>query len=291
MVHRIIVKKEMNPQTIRLEIVAVHVALEDWIASAFALRASADAVGATAPRNDGVRFPLPSPRHCERSEATRSHESMRSFRSQGRSYRWTCTIIIRLLLGLASLAGFAAAVHAQQPVARPGENIDWPSPDGKFAFLTFYSDDPHTIDLIDKTSGKKLQRIAEGESSQTTWHLLWAPDSERFALMTRFSHPIQGVDVYFLSGETFRKIDLPELPEANIPEALKHGRKFPHIAGLNWQEAKRWTKDGSLVVNIDTMIDGDGASITATRTVMLGFDRAGKARIVKSTIKYESERD
>jgi len=49
--------------------------------------------------------------------------------------------------------------------------------------------------------------------------------------------------------------------------------------------------DGSLVVTIDTMIDGAGSSITATRTIVLGFDRAGKPRIVKSTIKYETETD
>jgi hypothetical protein len=39
------------------------------------------------------------------------------------------------------------------------------------------------------------------------------------------------------------------------------------------------------------MIDGDGSSISATRTVLLGFDRVGKARIVKSTIKYETTTD
>ena len=59
----------------------------------------------------------------------------------------------------------------------------------------------------------------------------------------------------------------------------------------NWQEAREWKKDGSLVVTVETMIDGDGRSITATRTVVLGFDRADKARIVKSTIKYETETD
>jgi hypothetical protein len=31
--------------------------------------------------------------------------------------------------------------------------------------------------------------------------------------------------------------------------------------------------------------------ITGTRTVVLGFDRAGQARIVKSTIKYETKTD
>ena len=42
-------------------------------------------------------------------------------------------------------------------------------------------------------------------------------------------------------------------------------------------------------MTIDTMIDGgDDGSFTATRTVVLGFDR-GKARILKSTIKFETE--
>ena len=198
---------------------------------------------------------------------------------------------VRLLLCLVSLAGFAATACAQEPVATPNENIDWPSPDGKFAFLTSYGEDLHTIDLIDKKSGKKLQRIGEEDSSQASWHLLWAPDSNRFALMTRLGHPIQGVDVYFRSGDIFRKIELPDLPEANIPEKLKRGKNFPHVASLNWQEAKEWKKDGSLVVTIDTMIDGEGGSIAATRMVVLGFDRTGKARIVKSTIKYKIEKD
>ena len=210
-------------------------------------------------------------------------------------------IVIRLLLCFVSLTAFAATVCAQEPIALPSasagaegdtsEKNDWPSPDGKFAFLTSYGEDLHTIDLIDKKSGKKVQRISEEESSQAYWHLLWAPASNRFALMTRLGHPIQGVDVYFRSGEIFRKIELPDLPEANIPEKLKRGKNFPHVASLNWQEAKEWKKDGSLVVTIDTMIDGEGGSIAATRMVVLGFDRTGKARIVKSTIKYKIEKD
>src|SRR5271166_747706 len=163
-------------------------------------------------------------------------------------------IVIRLLLCLVGLAAFAATACAQAPVVRPNENIDWPSPDGKFALLTSYGEDLHSIDLIDKKSEKKLQRIGEEDSSEASWHLLWAPDSNRFALMTRLGHPIQGVDVYVRSGETFRKIELPDLPEANIPEKLTHGKRFAHIASLNWQEAKEWKKDGSLIVTVDTMI-------------------------------------
>jgi len=196
-------------------------------------------------------------------------------------------LLRRLLLCFVSVA-LAATVCAQEKVAPPNENVDWPSPDGKFAFLTSYGEDLHTIDLIDKKSEKKL-RIDESDSSQAFWHVLWAPDSNRFALMTRVGHPFQGVDVYFRSGETFQKIELPDLPEADIPQKLKHGKKFPHFASLNWQDAEAWKKDGSLVVTIVTMIDGDGSSITATRTVVLGFDRGGKAKIVKSTIKYKTE--
>lgn len=170
------------------------------------------------------------------------------------------------------------------------ENPDCPpSPDGKFAFVTNYDSDVHTIDLIDKMSGKKLQRIGEEDSQQVYWHVLGAPYSNRFVLMTRLGHPIQGVDVYFRSGETFRAIELPKLPEANIPEKLKRGKDYPHVANLNWQTAEGWKKDGSLVVSVDTMIDGAGSSITATRTVVLGFDRTGKGPIVKSTIKYDTE--
>jgi hypothetical protein len=190
---------------------------------------------------------------------------------------------------LVAVAALFAKVCAQQ--AAPVEQIDWPSPDGKFAFVAAYGEDLHTIDLVERPSTKKLQRIGEEDSSQASWHVLWAPDSSRFALMTRLGHPIQGVDVFVRSGEAFRKIDLPDLPEANIPDSLKRGRKYPHIASQNWQEAAAWRKDGSLAVTIDTMIDGDGGSLTATRTVVLAFDAGGKPRIVKSTIRYKAAAD
>jgi hypothetical protein len=85
---------------------------------------------------------------------------------------------------------------------------------------------------------------------------------------------------------------LPDLPDADIPERLKRGKKFPHFANLNWAEAEAWKKDGSLVATITTAIDGgEDGSITATRTVVLGFVGSGKARIIKSTIKYETAKD
>jgi hypothetical protein len=90
-------------------------------------------------------------------------------------------------------------------------------------------------------------------------------------------------------GPTFREIKLPELL-ADIPEKVMGGKSFPHISQLNSQSATRWHKDGSLVVVIENTVDGDAGSITATRTAVLGFDRSDKARILKSTIKFKTEK-
>jgi hypothetical protein len=91
------------------------------------------------------------------------------------------------------------------------------------------------------------------------------------------------------NGSTFREIKLPELL-ADIPEKIKGGKSFPHVAELNSQSAKEWQKDGSLVVEIQNIVDGNDGSVTATRTVVLGFDRSDKASIRKSTIKFAVER-
>ena len=111
--------------------------------------------------------------------------------------------------------------------ASPGEEGDAnetcdcpPSPDGKFAFLASitekdsFENQLHIIDLIDKKSGKKLQRIDEPDMPVSR-DVLWAPDSNGFALKTKLVwHPShQGVEVYFRSGETFRKIELANLDE------------------------------------------------------------------------------
>jgi hypothetical protein len=175
-----------------------------------------------------------------------------------------------ITLSFACLGTMLVCISAQTPSPSPnappgeeaiaGENTDHlercdcpSSPDGKFAFLTSDNEDPsgnevYIIDLIDKESGKKLQRVGDEDMPGTYWHVLWAPDSKRFAWMTRLGHPIQGVDDFSRSGEAFRKIELPDLPEANIPEKLKRGKNFPHVAAQNWQEATEWKKDGSLVV-------------------------------------------
>jgi hypothetical protein len=137
----------------------------------------------------------------------------------------------------------SVSISAQEPSSSPsrsaGEERDAnessdepercdcpPSPDGTFAFLTSdtedsFGDQLQILDLIDKKSGKKLQRIDDAVMP-VLWNVLWAPDSNGFALKTKVvGHPrLQGVDVYFRSGGTFQKIELPNVPELpDLPAA------------------------------------------------------------------------
>jgi hypothetical protein len=204
--------------------------------------------------------------------------------------------------GLAAiLAAIAYTVGAEEPTASPApsvsdtedettKEIEFPSPDGKLAFLIGRGEYERTIDLIDKRTTKILQHIDDADMSSVSYRVLWAQDSKRFALMTRAGHPNQDVTVYFLNGDKFEEIKLPELT-AEIPEKLLAGKEHPHVAMNDWQEAEKWNKDGSLRLTIDNMVDGAGHTASATRTVLLGFDKSGKAKILKSTVKYESRND
>lgn len=168
--------------------------------------------------------------------------------------------------------------------------IDFASPDEKFAFLLGRGEDEQTIDLIDKKTSKVLQHIDDQDMSSVYYTVLWAPDSKRFALMTRMGHPNQYVTLYFQKGDKFQEIKIPELT-VEIPAKIRAGKKHPHVAGNNWQTAEKWNQDGSLVVTIDNTIDGAGHTASATRTVLLGFDKSEKVKILKSTVKYESRND
>jgi len=176
------------------------------------------------------------------------------------------------------------------------KTIEAPSPDGQFAFrYTAESDsEKQTYDLFDEGSRKVLMSVAEsdpdlGPSARFNMEVLLRPDSKAFALTATLWKRGSNVEVYVRNGSTFRKIELPELV-ADIPEKVKGGKSFPHVAELNSQSAKRWQKDGSLVVEIENMVDGNEGSVTATRTVVLGFDRSDKAKVLKSTTKFGSRK-
>jgi hypothetical protein len=201
----------------------------------------------------------------------------------------------------AIFATIVSTVSAEEPSASPGpsssdtqddttKKVEFPSPDEKFAFLIGHGEYQQTIDLIDKKTEKVLQHIADDDMSSVNYKVLWAPDSKRFALMTRAGHPNQDVTVYFQKADKFQEIKIPELT-VDIPARIRAGKEHPHVAANNWQEAKKWNKDGSLLLTIDNTIDGAGHTASATRTVLLGFDKSDKPKILKSTVKYESTND
>jgi hypothetical protein len=176
------------------------------------------------------------------------------------------------------------------------KTIEAPSPDRQFAFRYTQESDSkkQTYDLIDEGSRKVLMSVAEsnpdfGPSARFNMAVLWRPDSKAFALTATLWKRGSYVEVYVRNGSTFRKIELPEL-ESDIPERVKGGKSFPHVNELNSQSATRWQKDGSLVVEIENIVDGNEGSVTATRTVVLGFDRSDKAKVLKSTIKFSVEK-
>jgi hypothetical protein len=207
-----------------------------------------------------------------------------------------------LVAGFASILGTIGwAIRAQETTPPPTpstsdnqedatKEIDFASPDGKFAFLLGHGDPDQTIDLIDKKTEEVVQHIDDEDMGSVSYKVLWAPDSKRFALMTRMGHPNQGVTVYFQKGDKFQEIEIPELT-VEIPAKIRAGKQHPHVSTNDWQTAEKWNKDGSLVLTIDNTIDGAGHTASAIRTVLLGFDKSGKVKILKSTVKYESRND
>jgi hypothetical protein len=190
-------------------------------------------------------------------------------------------------------------LRAEETDERPKKTIEFPSPDGRFAFR--YSgnkseDEVQTYNLIDKASRKVVAKVAEsdpegGPSMRFTMEkVLWRADSKAFAVIAFLWKRGSALIVFERGGSAFREIELPDL-SIEIPEKAKKGKDFPHVVELDSATAKRWQKDGSLVVEIETIQDGDGATITANRSVVLGFDHSAKAKILKSTVKFAVEQE
>jgi len=195
-----------------------------------------------------------------------------------------------------SLFAFLVLVSALSPMraedAETDTAVEAPSPDGRFAFLATHRPDQRTFDLIEKGSGKVLLRVAESEedSNELSVNVLWAADSSRFAATEAFhNRRMNDIAVYLRDGDTFRPIELPDLPEATLPDKLgSDSEHFWHVNVMDWKTPERWLKNGSLVVEMETTLDGNDNFATATRTVVLGFDRAGTAKILKSTQEVTS---
>jgi hypothetical protein len=206
---------------------------------------------------------------------------------------------VKILIALLVLVSRPGLVRGEETAEAPKKTIEFPSPDGRFAFR--YSGDKseevQTYNLIDKASRKVVTKVAEsdpdgGPSMRFTMEkVLWRADSKAFALTAFLWKRGSALIVFERDGSAFREIELPDL-SIEIPEKARKGKDFPHIVELDSAKAKRWQRDGSLLVEIETIQDGggDGDTITANRTVVLGFDHSAKAKILKSTIKFAIEK-
>ena len=195
------------------------------------------------------------------------------------------------LFALAMLAAFCPLAWSAEAEAEEKPRVEFSSPDRRFAFrYTPESEkEAKAYDLIDKRSGAVLTRVAEfdsdyGASARFQMVVMWRPDSKAFALTVTLWKRGSQLSVYQRDGDAFRKVELPELL-AEIPDKARKGKSFPHVVEEDSQSAKQWRRDGSLVVKIESIEDGNDGSVTARRTVVLGFGSPGKAKILKSTIK------
>src|SRR5215470_18043949 len=203
------------------------------------------------------------------------------------------TQLQRSLIVLSILVTCSYRVYGEEAEEETKKAIEAPSPDGQFAFrYTGESDsEKQTYDLIDKRSGKVLMSVAESDPDlgpSARFHIkgvLWRPDSKAFAVTATLWKRGSSVSVFVRDGSSFREIELPPLA-AEVPQKAKRGMDLQHVAELDSQSAIRWEKDGSLLVQIETVVDGNEGSVTATRAVVLALDRSDKAKVRKSTIKF-----
>jgi len=207
------------------------------------------------------------------------------------------THLLRNLLILSVFVTCSNPLCGQEAEEETKKTIESPSPDGQFAFRHTgdAESESQTYDLIDRRSGKVLKTVAESDPDlgpSARFHIkgvLWRPDSKAFAVTATLWKRGSSVSVFLRDGSAFREIKLPELP-AEVPQKAKRGMDLQHVAELDSQSAIRWDKDGSLMVQIETIVDGNEGSVTATRTVVLALDRSDKAKVRKSTIKFAVEK-
>jgi hypothetical protein len=195
------------------------------------------------------------------------------------------------LLVLAFATAIPCLVCAQNTQDKTEKTIEYPSPDGRFAFLLTRSPEGRrTVELIEKDSGKILNRIVESEEGfgdRVDANVIWTSDSKEFAFSYTRNRRDSEIAVFSRSGVVFHQIKLPKFPPAELPANSGQGK----ITDVDDTHALRWEKDGSLVAEIETKKTRADDIVIATRTVVLGFDQHGKAKILKTTQNVTTEQD
>ena len=126
-----------------------------------------------------------------------------------------------------------------------GEEIKYPSPNGRFAVRITQSEDDEyhpTVDLIEKDTGKVLVTLHSGSDTDlftaSDSILVWSADSKRVAYGFRANPPGARVEersalICFWNGSGFEKVFLPEnlpVPDIKFPKG-KGGNVKPYGGG------------------------------------------------------------
>lgn len=149
------------------------------------------------------------------------------------------------------------------------EIVEWPSPDGRYAIRKVFSDEFDLADskvvraeLIEKENGQvRCDMTADdiGLGSDREGHVLWSPDSKRFACLSAWmkqpdgpllrnpppTPPRKQTTVYQVAGESFAKVEMPlnEVPGREKDEELKGA-----VLGHEYTEPVRWAKPDVLIL-------------------------------------------
>ena len=183
-----------------------------------------------------------------------------------------------ILFGLVSIRLAIALLLA-------GERINFPSPDGRFAFSVGSYETGHrdnatqawVIDtetkpaaIIDQVSRKVLLQL-ESPLRPEEDKVLWSADSKWLAFSHRGNKQTD-LRVYFWNGESFEQVKLPELPEPELK--FKPNKKPLAEQVVHFDEDTvtplRWDKSGALVVSRQFgMTDNTVESITYSRVYII----------------------
>ena len=183
----------------------------------------------------------------------------------------------------------AAGIPALSLAAEESE-IEFPSPDGRFAFRETRGKDHTTLDLVEKASGKLVCHVLDSADygPRLTGDVLWSPDSKRFALSSSEARLSSSISVFTSEGGTFRDVDLPDCADPKIPAKYENEERLHHWREIGFWDPVRWQKDGSLEIRGRTTRDGNENWVTSERTVILAPDKAGKWRIIRSKSRVAS---
>jgi Bacterial SH3 domain len=166
------------------------------------------------------------------------------------------------------------------------ELTDWPSPNGKYAvhkvFSDEYTDEDSKVtraELLNKASGKRVFDLTREDhrfGRNREGDVEWAPDSKGFLFSTSRTANEQEMKLFYLLGESFQKIELPQRDKPPTEQAPEIGNAAYYDQGY---EEIHWQRPGALSCDTTYIYKTTGADGSPSylyriyeRTMTIGAD-------------------